>query len=142
VVVCGWDDAKYAVFSFDSRSQTQDDDGDDDVHDDFDDEEDEDSIFAIADDDENDVPDDESESNDATDAPKDDIIASNSNRTYTVDSPIQNPRLYWLVVVESKVRKATDQWMRLIDEVGESIERQVCALPSETDAPRISSTRN
>jgi hypothetical protein len=128
VVTCGWDDLKFAVFSFDSRAQT-DDDEDDSDDDEDESEEEEESSSGISNDDENYAGDDETEPDDAICAPKDDIISSNTNRTYVVDSPIQNARLYWLRVIEGKARQSTEQWRWLVGEIGESVKRQVCGLP-------------
>lgn len=118
VVVTGWDDNKWAVFAFDSLPFL---DEDDEEEDDPTEAEEFADNFHFGNGKEGDA---ELKYSDVP--PKEDLIASDPTRSYLVDPPIRDPRLYWLIVLESRVRTISDEWTYLVDKICGRIDIQVC----------------
>jgi hypothetical protein len=114
MVVCGWDDTKWTTYAFESRGQVE--------------------HVYVEDSDDEETDTDSIEENDhvereAEDGPNEDVIASVPGRVIFVNPPIENPRRYWLIVVESQLRMATDEWSVLVDKIEESIRKAVRLFP-------------
>jgi hypothetical protein len=110
LLICGWDDAKWTAYAFGNRAPIEDVDADDDceMEEDFHQEQHE-----------------QEEQVTPEDVPKEDMIASDYRRPYPVDPATTDPRLYFLIVVESIIHMVAEDGAKIMCRLEESVERSV-----------------
>ena len=121
VVICGWDDTKWTAYAFGNRAQTE-----DDVSDEEGEDEEEEEEVGEEEGDNIEIEEHKQQEQNGPEAPIEDPIATDHRRVIPADPPVADPRLYFLIIVESVMPKVAQAGHVLIFRIEESIEEAVC----------------
>jgi hypothetical protein len=111
LLICGWDDAKWTAYAFGNRAPIEGIDADDD---------------SEAGEDAHQEQHEQEDQVAPEDVPKEDMIATDYRRPYPVDPATTDPRLYFLIVMESIIHMVAEDGAKIICKLEESVESSVC----------------